>query len=86
MGASAALLQPTFHFHGETVIPRSRIDPTQAFVDIPESLHEDMFNIAAAKLALLAAGAMRTQADAAIRPTSASTALRAAASAVDSAR
>lgn len=34
-------------FHGETVIPRSHTDPTQASVDISESLRKDRLNIAA---------------------------------------
>lgn len=86
-GASAAVLQSTFHFHGETVIPRSRIDPTQAFVDISESLHENVFNIAATKTAVTQrSAAMRAQTDAAIRPTSANIAPRPAASAVEPAK
>jgi hypothetical protein len=40
-----------FHFHGETEMPRSHMDPTEAFVDIPESLHEGAFNIVTARKA-----------------------------------
>jgi len=39
------------HFHGETEMPRSHRDPTGAFVDIPESLHEGAFNIATTRKA-----------------------------------
>lgn len=39
------------HFHGETEMPRSHMDPTEAFVDIPESLHEGAFNIATTRKA-----------------------------------
>ncbi|HKR77906.1 MAG TPA: hypothetical protein VJR95_14750 [Rhodanobacter sp.] len=56
LGASAACCNLMFHFHGETEIPRSHDDPTRAFVDIPESLHEDVFNIAVTRRA--AAGAL----------------------------